>query len=259
MNNQELLALFDKEQRIEISYPDMRKEVTPHVVRFVRNAPGMSFILYSRLDESNAEEVIKAEVEYIKGLNQPFEWKVYAHDNPPDLAQRLADHGLELDEREAVMILDLAQAPSSLLEPVEADVRLLTGREQLADVIEVETQVWGENFDWITKRLGGHMEIPGYLSVYVAYANGDPACTGWIYFHPNSSFADLWGGSTVPEYRRRGLYTAVLAARVQEAIDRGYRFLTIDTSPMSRPIVASHSFRLLTYAQACEWPADSDI
>jgi hypothetical protein len=33
---------------------------------------------------------------------------------------------------------------------------------------------------------------------------------------------------SAPEYRKRGLYTAVLAARVQEAIQRGYRFLTIE-------------------------------
>jgi hypothetical protein len=30
--------------------------------------------------------------------------------------------------------------------------------------------------------------------------------------------------------------------------------LTIDASPMSRPIVAQHGFRLLTFAHACKWP-----
>lgn len=44
MDVQEILALFDKEQRIEMEYPDMRKEVLPHVVRFVRDAPGMASV-----------------------------------------------------------------------------------------------------------------------------------------------------------------------------------------------------------------------
>jgi hypothetical protein len=48
----------------------------------------------------------------------------------------------------------------------------------------------------------------------------------------------------------------VLAARVQEATARGYRFVTIDASPMSRPIVARHGFRLLTMAWACKWGKD---
>ena len=41
--------------------------------------------------------------------------------------------------------------------------------------------------------------------------------------------------------------------REQEAIGRGYRFLTIDAGPMSRPIVAKHGFRQVTEAYACEW------
>jgi len=76
-----------------------------------------------------------------------------------------------------------------------------------------------------------------------------------IRFHPRSSFASLWGGSTVPERRRRGLYTALLAVRAQEARRRGYRFLTIDASPMSRPICEKHGFQFLTCAHECVWRA----
>jgi len=253
MDIQEILTLYDQEQRIDIDYPGMQKEVSPQIVRFVRPAPGMSFILHSRLDKTNVDAIIQTQIDYFRDMNQPFEWKVYDHDTPSDLKERLVAHGFELEDPDAVMVLDLQSVPPALLEPVAADVRLLTQREQLDDVIEVEQQVWGRNFDWIKTRLGDHLAVPDYLSVYVAYAEGRPACTGWIYFTANSQFASLWGGSTVPAYRQQGLYTAVLAARVQEAVQRGYRFLTIDASPMSRPIVAKHGFRLLTYAHACEW------
>lgn len=204
MDTQELLALYDKEQRIEIEYPDMRKEVLPHVIRFVREAPGMNFILYSRLDETNVDAVIQEQIAYFSPMDQPFEWKVYDHDTPPDLKDRLEAYGFEPEEPDALMVLDLQHAPPALLEPITADVRPVTGRGQLADVIRIEEQVWGGNFDWINRRLGDHLEIPGYLSIYVAYAEGQPACSGWIYFHENSHFASLWGGSTVPDYRRRG-------------------------------------------------------
>jgi hypothetical protein len=96
--------------------------------------------------------------------------------------------------------------------------------------------------------MGDHLAIPDYLSVYLAYVDEQPACAGWVYFHPGSQFASLKGGSTLPEYRQRGLYTTVLAVRVQEAIRRGYRFLTIEAGPMSRWIVSSHGFQLLTTA-----------
>jgi hypothetical protein len=42
---------------------------------------------------------------------------------------------------------------------------------------------------------------------------------------------------------------------VQEARQRGYRYLTIDASPMSRPIVARHGFIQLTSAIQFGWPA----
>ena len=69
------------------------------------------------------------------------------------------------------------------------------------------------------------------------------------------ALALLAGAVGLPELRNRGLYTALLAARVQEARARGWRYLTIDAGHMSRPIVEKRGFRLLTYATACTWHA----
>jgi hypothetical protein len=76
---------------------------------------------------------------------------------------------------------------------------------------------------------------------------------GWTFYNPNTQFASLWAGSTLERFRKRGLYTAVLAAMVQEAMQKGRRYLTIDAGPMSRPIVEKHGFRLLAHAGDCEW------
>jgi hypothetical protein len=255
MDTADILALYDQTQRRDIEFPDMRKEVTPHVTRFVRPAPGMSFILHSRVDATTVEAAIQEQIDYFTPRKQRFEWKVHDYDSPPDLKERLIAHGFKADEPDAIMALDLTEAPPALLAPVTADVRPITRREQLGDVMTVEAQVWGSPFDWIEDRLGDNLAIPGYLSVYVAYVDNQPACAGWTYFDTRSEFASLWGGSTVAQYRERGLYTAVLAVRVQEAWQRGYRFLTIDAGEMSQPIVARQGFRLLTQAHACEWKA----
>ena len=108
--------------------------------------------------------------------------------------------------------------------------------------------------DWSVERLAFELEhAPDYLSVYVAYAGNVAAACAWIRFPPGSPFASLWGGATLPQLRNRGLYTALLAARVQEARVRGWRYVTIDAGHMSRPIVEKRGFRLLTYATACNW------
>jgi GNAT superfamily N-acetyltransferase len=246
------LALYDREQRREIEYPGMTREALPRVVRYVRPAPGMSFVLYSDLDESTADAAIVEQVTYFGALGTSFEWKVYAHDRPADLAQRLAARGFALEEPDAIMVLDVAGAPEVLLAEPAADVRRLTDPAQLADVVSILEPVWGGDFNWVYERLGEHMAIPDYLSVFVAYAEGQPACAGWIYYSPGH-FAGLWGGSTLEAYRGRGLYKAVLAARAREARGRGVPYLTIDAGPMSRPIVARYGFETITHATACEW------
>lgn len=254
MDQQELLALFDRQQRVEIEIPGMRKEILPQVVRFIRPAPGMNYIGFHRLDETNAEAAIQEQIAYFQPMGQPFGWDVYGHDAPQDMRERLIAHGYQLeDEPGTVMVLDLQPAPPALLEPVTADVRRIETQEQIEDIIQVEEAVWGGSFGWMRQRMGDHLKIPGYLSIYAAYVDDQPVCSGWTYFHPDSDFAGLFGGSTLPEFRRRGLYSAVLAKRVQEAAARGRQFMSIDASSMSRPIVAKHGFQFLTESYFYVW------
>ncbi|NTV37358.1 MAG: GNAT family N-acetyltransferase [Anaerolineaceae bacterium] len=256
MDISEIRDLYDRQQRVEIEFPGVDKLILPDLVRFSQAGTKDNFILFSKLNENNADQVIQDQITYFRSIGQPFVWKLYDHDTPADLKDRLIKHGFVSKEPDAVMVLDLQETPDELLSPIQADVRLITDPDQLIDVIKILKQVWDRNFDWVTKRLGDDMRIPGYLNIYVAYWEGQPACAGWVFFYPKSQFADLRGGSTVPEFRKHGLYTAVLAARVQEAIRHGYRFLVIDASPMSRPIVASHGFKFLDYVHVCDWKPD---
>ena len=257
MNRDELLALYDKELRIDIEIPGVQKAAFADLVRFVRPAPGMNYVLYSRLDEAHMDAVIQEQIAFFLPMDQPFTWRVQDQDRPPTLKDHLVRHGFIADEEpdapDAVMVLDVQEAASTLLEPVGDKVRRLTQREQLNDITRIQEQVYGGDFAWLKQRLGPHLEIPGYLSVYVADWKEQPACSGWTYFHPDSHFAGLFGGATVAEQRKRGLYTATLAIRVQEAIRRGYRFLTTEASAMSRPILEKHGFRRLTYTHDYVW------
>ena len=121
-------------------------------------------------------------------------------------------------------------------------------------MVTVKERVYTKDINDLVDRLAHELEhTPDGISVYVAYLDGAPAACAWIRFPRSSAFASLWGGSTVPEARRRGLYTDLLNVRVQEAIGRGFRYLTIDAGSMSRPIVEKHGFQVLTFATACMW------
>lgn len=256
MDKQDLLDLYDTQLRIEIEYPGVRKETFPRLVRFIKPAPSMNFISYSRLDEAELDAVMQEQVAYFAPLGQPFSWHVCDHDSPSSLKDRLPAHGFAPDDDpDAVMVLDAPEAAPTLLKPAAVDVKRVTQRDQLDDVVRVEAQVLGGDFGWLKQRLSQHLEIPDYLSVYAAYVDEQPVCAGWTYFHPHSQFAGLFGGATLPAYRQRGVYTAVLAVRVQEAMRRGIRFLATGASPMSQPILAHNGFQLLTHTYAFEWKA----
>ena len=152
------------------------------------------------------------------------------------------------------MVQDLEDAPPLFWQPVHHQVQRITNPEQVVDVLSVEQQVWEEDFSWLGKYLGETLRrYPEQMSVYVAYVEGQPASAAWTYFPKHSQFASLWGGSTVSSLRGQGLYTALLAVRAQEAKERQVRYLTVDASPMSRPILEKFRFEKIAYSYPCKW------
>ena len=253
MNQNNLLVRYDKDLRLRIMYPEARKEITGDVVRIIRQAPGMNLVAFTFANESKLHDVIHQELEYFRPLEQPFTWKVYDHDRLPSLKKKLVSHGFVSDgDPTAVMVLDVKKADASLFQPVQADVRRVNTIEGLKDIIHVLDNVWGGHNTWVNDRLGSHLQIPGYLSVYAAYVEDQPASIAWTYF-PRGSFATLFAGSTISEYRKQGLYTSLLATRLKEIRERGYRFAVVEAGAMSKPIVTRHGFQQLTTVYDFEW------
>jgi hypothetical protein len=155
-----------------------------------------------------------------------------------------------------LMVLDLAEAPEILWQPVLHNVQRIKDPERLGEILSIESQVWNEDFsglgDYLREALN---KVPDQMSVYVAYMDGQPVSTAWIYFPVHSQFGSLWGGASLSGYRRQGLYTALLAVRAQEAKTRQVRFLTVDASPMSRPILEKFGFTMIAYTYPCKWKA----
>ena len=250
----DVLALYEQEQRKNVHYYGTRTEQTPDVVRVVDQGAGDGAIIYSRLDESNADRVIREQIAYFEGIGQNFEWKVFGYDTPPNLRERLVAAGFVSEEPDSIMVLDLKSAPAALLEPIGADIRQITDPAQIVEVVQILNQVWNDDHAAFGRMLTEEFtHNRDYLSIYLAYADGVPASTAWIRYHKGSQFAGLWGGSSLPAYRHHGLYTALLAIRIQEARRRNVRYLTIDASPMSQPIAVKYGFQLLAVAHACKW------
>jgi len=260
MNKSQILALYNQDQRIDAEYPDTRREITPYVVRHINPSQiGAGFISYSQLNEANADDVIREQLKYFESIDQDFEWKLYDYDQPPELKERLKSHGFIIEEAEAIMVLDLEKSPEIMWQPIRHNVQQIMDPQKLVDVQSIEQQVWGGDDSFYLEFLGYALRnYPEQMNVYVAYMNEQPVSAAWIYFPKHSQFASLWGGSTVSGFRKQRLYTALLAIRSQEAKSRQVKFLTVDASPMSRPILEKIGFEMIAYSYACKWKRKSE-
>jgi GNAT superfamily N-acetyltransferase len=156
------------------------------------------------------------------------------------------------------MVLDLASPPTALTQPITHDVRQIADTQIVRDILHnVQRVVFHDDEEESQRHIESFVasieQSPDQIVFYAAYVNEIPVSAAWITFAQESSFAGLWAGATLEGYRGRGLYTALLAVRAQEAIRRECRFLYIDASPMSRPIVAKHGFFALATTIECQW------
>lgn len=255
MEKDPIVALYTKDQRIDVRYPNLRREVMGKIVRLVHTQEkGEGSVIYSRLDETEVEDAIREQVSYFESTGQDFEWKVYDYDTPPDLKERLAARGFEVEDPDAIMVLDLEEAPEVLFRPTTHTVKRITHPEGIKDVMAVEEAVWEGDYSslghFLERTLAEHSHL---LSVYMAYVDEKPVSAAWIIYPEGSIFGSLWGGSTLSEYRGRGLYTALLGVRAREARERQVRYLSVDASPMSRPILEKFNFQVIAHACACKW------
>lgn len=77
---------------------------------------------------------------------------------------------------------------------------------------------------------------------YVARIDGEPAGAATATVTPAGLM--LHSGSTLERLRGRGVYSALVAHRYREAMDRGTPHLVTRAGPMSKPIVAKLGFRV---------------
>ncbi|MEV0488383.1 GNAT family N-acetyltransferase [Streptomyces sp. NPDC050508] len=240
MDHAMVLALHDRDLR-EGARPDgpgARVERTGGVVRQVADAHGWNGVLWSDLDETDADAAITEQVAYFTGLGRDFEWKLYGHDLPTDLGQRLTAAGFTPEPQETLMVGEITAL--TLDTELPDGIRLLpaTDRAGVDLVADVHEKAFGTDSSRLRAQLLAQLAAdPDTVVAVVALAGDEPVSAARMELVPGTRFAGLWGGGTVEGWRGRGIYRALVAHRARIAADRGYRYLQVDASDQSRPIL----------------------
>jgi GNAT superfamily N-acetyltransferase len=247
MDHAAVLAAFDRQLR-NVVRPTLDggtfERVGP-VIRCVSpNPDGWSGIEWSELNESIADEVIAEQLRYFAERNRAVEWKYYAYDEPADLPDRLRAAGLEPGEEEALMVADVDDVPDL---PAPEGIRIadVSNEDGLRKVKAVHDAVFGGDHTPMIDSMRQRLHT-GAVGPVLALAGGEAVCAARVDFHVDTDFASLWGGGTLPEWRGRGIYRAMVSHRARLARDRGHRYLRTDALPTSRPILEKMGFVRLT-------------
>ena len=163
-------------------------------------------------------------------------WEIGTHATPSDLVERLLALGLVDDEPTPLAVGMVLTEPPAAPPPGIEVRRAETGEERLASSRIAAIAFGGP----VPTEPPPPNDDPNNI-VYLAFVDGQPAARASASF--GEAAVSLFGGSTLPDARGRGAYRALVAARWEDAVERGTPALVTQASPMSRPILAKLGFR----------------
>ena len=216
------------------------------VLRMTGFGPG-GWVLYrdlGGLDGAELDAFIRRQVRHFAAEGMPFEWKLHGHDQPADLPDRLRAAGFVPEEQETLLVAPLERLALDAEPPPGVVVREVEGPADYDRIAALEAAVWADDASvgWIEGLAEEQRADPEGTRVFLALADDLAVSAGWIRFPSDTDFGTLWGGATRTEWRGRGIYRSLVAARARLAAERRRRYLQVDASDDSRPILERLGF-----------------
>jgi GNAT superfamily N-acetyltransferase len=220
-----------------IERPGWLQIVTPSI-----KTGGLNEVIYSLLDEREADATIDAAIAMYRGLGLKFRWNAGPGSGPDDLCERLERRGLTPSwgrgmSRATHDIGTLGE----VVDVVEVDATTL---ERYTDVMAA-----GWNADGATLlALHRHVLAERQQCLFMAYCDGVPAAAASYVPFARSAF--LVGAVVLAPYRGRGLYRALVHARLAHAHARGIALATSH----AREATSAPILERLGFETVCRFP-----
>jgi GNAT superfamily N-acetyltransferase len=207
---------------------------------------------------SALDDLIARQRDWFAARGEAVEWKTRSHDEPADLCERLIAAGFVPEDRETVVVARVEDVIGDGRLPEGVTVHEVLAAADMHRIAAMQEQVWETDQSWLAAELVGLVDMrPQLTFVFVAEAataGGDEIVSAaWLTLTPGTEFAGLWGGSTLPPWRGKGLYRALVSARARLAREHGFRYLQVDASGDSRPILERLGFVAITTTTPYVW------
>jgi hypothetical protein len=240
---QDHLAAYDEQLRTDAETPSAMGVTQLGPLRLVTFARGRGFVTYRDLAGADSTAIARWVEEALAHYRADpaisrVEWKTRGHDHAPGLHEALVANGFVAEETESIMIGEAALLAVNVALPDEVRLRQVTGDADVRALSAMQEQVFGGDFademaDALLRRLG----FDDGMELWVAETDGGIVSSGRLEPVAGTEFAGIWGGATLPEWRGRGIYRALTAARARSALAKGKTLIHSDSTEDSRPIL----------------------
>ena len=238
-----LLAAYDAQLRTDAETTSAITVISLGPLRLATFIGGRGFITYRDLGDATAEAIrvlIPEALSYYRSdpAIEQVEWKTRGHDNAPGLSQALVENGFMPDEAESIMIGDAMALAGDVPVPDGVTVRQVTSEADVRAMSAMQDEVFGDPVsDQTANDILRRLSVADGMQLWVGEIGGEIVTAGRLDPIKDSDFAGIWGGATRPEWRGRGIYRAVTAARARAAIALGKTLIHSDSTEYSRPIL----------------------
>jgi len=243
-----LLQAYDEQLRTDAETPSAISVTRLGPLRLVSFLGGRGFITYRSLgevDEAGVRKLVAEATAHFRadGGIRKVEWKTRGHDHAPGLHDALLEHGFVPEDPESIMIGDAAALAADVPLPDGVTLRQVTEESDVRAMCAMQDEVFGAPAsDQMANAILRRQALDDGMELWVAEAEGQIVTAGRLEPVADTEVAGIWGGATRPEWRGRGIYRALTAARARSALAVGKTLIHSDSTEYSRPILERYGF-----------------
>ena len=221
---------------------------------------GRGFVTYRDLAGADAQTLGSLATEALARYREDptihrVEWKTRGHDHAPGLHEALLNNGFSPEEPESIMIGEAHALAVEVPLPTGVQSRRVTAEADVRAMCAMQAAVFGDaDSDEQVDALLHRLSVNDGTELWVAESEGHMVSAGRVEPVRGSEFAGIWGGATKPEWRGRGIYRALTAARGRSALRAGKTLIHSDSTGDSRPILERSGLVRESTTTPHDWP-----